>query len=127
VVSLGSENVWAVGVGGLPTASLAEHWDGSSWHVVSTPNREKFDELAGVAATPSGLLRAVGLFQPPTGGYQTLTQRYDGKAWSLTNSPSPQHGDQLEAVAATDSDVWAVGVDAADPDGAGKALILHHC
>ena len=39
VAAVSSNDVWAVGfwVDGLQRRTLAEHWDGTSWTVVSTP------------------------------------------------------------------------------------------
>jgi hypothetical protein len=51
VVSFGPANAWAVGKG-RNGAALAEHWNGSSWSVVASPNVGGSDNLLnGVSAT----------------------------------------------------------------------------
>ena len=41
--------------------TLSEHWDGSSWSVVSSPNNNNSNNrLHGITVTPDGTLWAVG-------------------------------------------------------------------
>src|SRR5205807_2145392 len=41
--------------------TLSEHWDGSSWSFVSTPNNNNSNNrLHGITVTPNGTLWAVG-------------------------------------------------------------------
>ncbi len=69
VTSISESSIWAVGNynAGPYTMSLrtlAEHWNGSSWSIVSTPNpaRKKgdYDSLQGVAAVSESDVWAVG-------------------------------------------------------------------
>ena len=60
-------NVWAVGQffqnSQSRSRTLTELWNGSSWSVVSSPNRgPSHNFLNAVTATPSGTLWAVGAF-----------------------------------------------------------------
>jgi hypothetical protein len=63
VAALSHADVWAVGQTstlGAPQ-TLAEHWDGRAWTVVSTPNPDPTDLLSGAAGSGVGLpLWAVG-------------------------------------------------------------------
>ena len=65
VLALGPNNVWAVGSTYDPVVvdykTLTEHWDGSSWTVVSSPNPGPiYDQLFGVAGFEGGAVWAVG-------------------------------------------------------------------
>jgi hypothetical protein len=88
---------------------LFEHWDGTSWTALSTP-----DDLAtifGISAGSSKDVWAVG-DQGITSG--TLIEHWDGTGWTLVPSPSPglNNGgmDHLNSVVAlAPSDVWVVG------------------
>ncbi len=115
VVAVSATDVWAVGQAG--TSTLAEHWDGSTWAVVATPNPAVTgaaqNALLGVAAVSSSDVWAVGY--SIADGYATLTLHWDGSTWSVVPSPNPSSrdfiaGPILTAVAAISStDVWAVG------------------
>ena len=66
-VALANGNVWAVGQffqnSQSRSRTLTELWNGSSWSVVSSPNRgPSHNFLNAVTATPSGTLWAVGAF-----------------------------------------------------------------
>jgi hypothetical protein len=62
VVALGAGNVWAVG--GAATSSttrtLVEHWNGTSWTIVSSPPSGTDAELLGASGRRGGPLFAVG-------------------------------------------------------------------
>ena len=78
-------------------ATGAEHWDGNSWTLVSTPysrNGKTFTESAlnGADALSSNNIWAVGYALPSESrsrvGYETLIERWDGTAWKLVESPN---------------------------------------
>jgi hypothetical protein len=52
VAAISASNVWAVGYYfvGVNTVTLIEHWDGTSWSVVPSPNVGTGDLLNGVYA-----------------------------------------------------------------------------
>ena len=66
----------ALSCGPLRTLTLTEHWNGTTWSVIPSPNPStSLNFLAGVAATPrSGLTWAVGTFYNDSGSSQTLTE-----------------------------------------------------
>ena len=106
--------MWAVGYyynGGI-YQTLVEHWNGTSWSVVSSPNPGTDDNyLSGVAAVSANDVWAVGYYDNGSGASQTLVEHWNGTAWSVV--PSPNAGtsyNYLNGVAAVSaSDVWAVG------------------
>lgn len=121
VAAIAADDVWAVG--GTYDAStqvgdtLAEHWNGTSWSIVPTPNpnpvtHPPFAELDSVAATASNDVWAVGAYYNNYGAQATLIEHYDGTSWSIIPSPNMSlTGDELYSVAAiSKSDAWAVGI-----------------
>src|SRR5215472_8907806 len=80
---------------GKPTGTLAERWNGHTWHIQATPNPPGHHAklLAGVACTSRSSCMAVGNeFDPATGeGLGTLAERWDGRTWRIvpTFKPAP--------------------------------------
>ena len=130
VAAISSGDVWSVGsLCGPGTArTLAIHWDGNGWSVVTSPNHAPLDdsELLSVSARSSDDVWAVGDYQVAFQyQWETLIEHWDGSAWSIVPSPNP-NGSQsthLTGVAATASnDVWAVG----HSDDGAKPLTEHY-
>ena len=90
--ALSPANVWAVGTGpGVPTGGFSahptaviEHWDGTSWTVVPSPNPnpQGNNGLGAVAAVSASDVWAVGrqLLGP-------FTEHWNGKSWSIVATP----------------------------------------
>jgi hypothetical protein len=116
VVVVSDNDVWAVGQYladfGFPQ-TLIEHWNGSTWSIVPSPNAGDGGELKAVTAVSANDVWAVGNSLGPGNGVQkTLVEHWDGAAWSVVPSPSPDMftDDALLSVAARSSrEVWAVG------------------
>jgi hypothetical protein len=105
--------------------TLVEHWDGTAWTVVPSPNvAGRNNQLNAVRAKSATDVWAVGE-SFVTGSDRTLILHWDGNAWAQVASPSPGTiGTVLEAVAGTSStDAWAVG--ASFTAGAEQTLTLH--
>jgi len=125
IAALSTNDVWAVGIFDQFTQSgyktLAEHWDGAKWKLVQTPNTSQLNNvLAGVAATGTNDVWAVGYQSPASGPYSTLIEHWNGKAWKIV--PSGTFTGLLTSVAAVaPDDAWAVG----STDYVGSGLILH--
>ena len=119
-------DVWAVGSSIRSTTdgvsqyrTLIEHFNGTSWSVVPSPNVGTMsNELTGVAARSATDVWAVGYrlqifgFTPTA---QTLWLHYNGTSWSVVPSPNVA-GDNLLAGVITpagSSDAWAWGGSAA--------------
>ena len=127
-VSAASANdVWAVGashnVSG-PTRTLIEHWDGTQWSIVPSPNPDsQLNELHGVTALSARNAWAVGY----RGGtknetpLETLILHWDGSGWRQLPSPNIAGGvNQLSGITAiAANDIWAVG------SAAGAPLSIH--
>jgi len=114
-VSVASPNdVWAVGSkqGTGDQQTLTEHWDGTAWRVIPSPNAgDRTNYLAGVAAVSTRDVWAVGYYYDAD-RVLVLTEHWDGKSWSLIQGANPAVGmNTLTAVSATSAtDVWAVGM-----------------
>ncbi len=134
-----ANDVWAVGFSPHPSGTplyirqtLIEHWNGSSWSVVPSPNPagKTYVVLNGVAAISANDIWAVGHSGDPSSiPLQTLTEHWNGSSWSIIPSPSPgtYNGNVLTAVAAVSAnDVWAVGWYQSGSTGQeGGALTMH--
>ncbi len=131
VADTSASNAWAVGsyTNGGTDFTLIEHWDGSTWSQVPSPNpggaATNQTNLYGVEATSPSDAWAVGYYDDGT-SYRTLTAHWNGNAWTHVSSPSPAGagGSFLTGVAATSpSNAWAVGY--YGTGGALRTLIEH--
>jgi hypothetical protein len=103
-----SDDAWAVGYQGTEVpflnAPLVQHWDGTAWSVVPSPQPEggssALTEVSALSATDAWAV-----------GYDSegpLIQHWDGTAWTAVNAPGS--GYNLDGVTAISSgDAWAVG------------------
>lgn len=109
-------NVWAVGSFNSSNKlekTLIEHWDGSKWKVIPSPNPSgaKNSDLNSVSAASPTSIWAVGEYDSAT-SFQTkpLILHWDGQHWTRQNNPAPGIFDFLDAVTATSGgEAWAVG------------------
>jgi hypothetical protein len=114
VTTEGPNDAWAVGqqLGSAgPDQVLVEHWDGSSWSVVSTPAVSGGTAmLNGVAASGSDVW-AVGQVDSPDGGGRPLAEVFDGTSWQIASLPASAGSNwtSLWGVASSPGGVWAVG------------------
>jgi hypothetical protein len=117
---ISARDIWVVGTTGAATyRALAEHWNGSKWTIVPTPNafngRTRNNNLYAVSGSSSRNVWAVGWYQSgPIGiDHSTLAEHWDGIRWHVQPSPDGPRatGDsQLFAVAALSrTSAWAVG------------------
>jgi hypothetical protein len=112
VVAIGPNDVWAVGHAfepSIPSMSrpLTEHWDGSAWRIVRSPDTGRFnsDELAAVTAISTGDVWGIGNYVDD--GEKTLAEHWDGASWSIV--PAPPSFSMNDVAAVATADVWAVG------------------
>jgi hypothetical protein len=69
--------------------NVAEAWNGTSWHLVRTPNPgSTSNELRGVSCVSPSSCMAVGDFTG-IGNEMTLAESWDGTTWSLVKTPHP--------------------------------------
>jgi hypothetical protein len=139
VAVVSANDVWAVGFSPHPSGTplyirqtLIEHWNGSNWSVIPSPNPagKTWVVLNGVTAISANDVWAVGHSGDPSSiPLQTLTMHWNGTSWSIIPSPSPgtYNGNVLNAVdGVSANDVWAVGWYQSGPTGQeGGALTMH--
>jgi hypothetical protein len=114
VAAASVNDIWTVGEvfsANFVGTTLAEHWDGSTWNTVPTPNAgQSFNTLNAVTAVSNSNVWAVG-----GSDLGPLIEHWNGAAWSMVSSPSLPSGGaspSLTGVAATAAnDIWAVGFD----------------
>lgn len=118
VTAISASDIWAAGFYYNNNASpqtLTEHWNVSSWSVVSSPNvPASFEDiLFAVDALSASNIWAVGYYTSgSTGLQQTLTEHWNGTSWSIVASANKgAHNNNLFAVSGISrtGEVWAVG------------------
>jgi hypothetical protein len=123
-------NVWAVGYHNTSSnvdQTLIEHWNGTSWKVVPTPDPSGPDldqELTGVSGSSASDAWAVGFYY--TGGLdKSMILHWNGSSWKQVTSPNPgSQGTFLFGVRSTSAtNAWAVG--SSYNGTADKTLIVH--
>jgi hypothetical protein len=116
VTSIGPDDVWAVGsmtrIGDTRSLVLAEHWDGTRWTAVRTPNGAPLERDAhGVVALAGSNVWLAGVVSDGSTD-RLLTDRWNGVRW--TSVPAPEvPSSSLEIVRDTTGSpttgVWIVG------------------
>ncbi|MEY9863732.1 hypothetical protein ABH935_009385 [Catenulispora sp. GAS73] len=134
VAAVSPTNAWAVGFqnSALPIASnttLIEHWNGSAWSIVPSPNPDtEGDVLTSVTATSADDVWAAGYFTTG-GGNQILPlfEHWNGTAWSVVQVPAVDSSVNFvrSINALSPTNVWAVGYQIDDSSGHSDDLILH--
>jgi hypothetical protein len=97
-----------------PNQTLTEHWNGTAWSVVASPNVEGGDRdfLYAVSCVSSTDCWAAGSYYTAANVQQTLIERWNGTAWSIVNSPNMSTTDfnlLSDVACASASECWAVG------------------
>jgi hypothetical protein len=104
---------------------LTEHWNGTAWSQVPTPNVVRFDErLLAVSPAAANDVWAVGLTKR-TGFAHTdpLAAHYDGRSWTFVPTPAQPGGSRSALFGVANlggNNAWAVG-----HSGDNKALVEH--
>lgn len=119
VAALSVNDVWAVGWAQDPNGpqfvkrTLIQHFNGSTWDIVSSPNRsgDTLSQLYSVTVVSANDAWAVGSSLNGNLPSRTLIQHWNGTQWSIVSSPSPdKQFNELRGVAAVSAnDVWAIG------------------
>ncbi len=103
VLALAPNDVWAVGFSTsvappqeAPTQTLIEHYDGTNWSIVPSPNvgpnsKYQSNRLFGLTANSSTDIYAFGSYFAADGSGQqaTLLMHWDGTQWTIEPSPNP--------------------------------------
>lgn len=144
VLALAPNDVWAVGYStasqtpppgqfDVPTKTLIEHWDGTRWSVVPSPNvgpksQYQSNRLLGVVAVSPTDMWAFGSYFAATGSnvQSTLLLHWNGTSWSLAACPNPTTGAVQTnilwgGVVTGPGDVWIVGA----AEAGIQTLVLH--
>ncbi|WP_242907436.1 hypothetical protein [Actinomadura terrae] len=132
VAAVSSKDVWAVGLQNTnlaleKSATLIEHWNGTAWSIVPSPNAgTEGDRLTGVAAVSANDVWATGYFSTST-DILPLFEHWNGTVWSVVSVPNvPNRFNFVRAIsAASSNDVWAVGSTVDTHSGNTDELILH--
>jgi hypothetical protein len=113
VDAVSASNVWAVGYSSVGAASrtLIEHWNGTAWKIVGSPNASGTggSYLYAVRALSASNVWAVGYDQP---SFTTLVEHWNGLKWQIVASPNPggSQGSWLYGIdASAAGKIWAVG------------------
>lgn len=117
VVAISPNNVWAAGFYTDTTINvvktLVEHWNGSQWSIVSTPNPASYNILYSITAVSANNIWAVGSYELPINGTSSaLVEHWDGSQWSVVSLPQAASSNNvllLSVSALSAKDVWAVG------------------
>jgi hypothetical protein len=115
VDALATADVWAVGSAEDVTRPMIEHWDGVSWHLVSSPAppQNVTYVLQTIRARTAADIWAGGYrFNPTTGGTRhALIEHWNGTSWRVV-PPATQSAPVSEIrgfAPLTGTSVWAVG------------------
>ena len=120
VAAIDADDIWAVGVfnrhqgqgGGSPNLTLTEHWDGTTWSWVPSPNDPSAYESAlhAVGGTGPDDVWAVGSFSYDVeSGPATIALHWNGSKWAEVETPDPYSEDFHSIAAVSPTDVWAAG------------------
>lgn len=133
MVAVSPDDVWAAGYNRTPRAEFTfvsqfEHWNGTRWSTVPSPNSNRPNNFVlGMAAVSANDVWAVGKDLSTNTGLP-LTERWDGTSWQIVASPalpSGAFGSKLNGVVAlSPTDAWAVGEYSAS-DHTIRTLIAH--
>jgi hypothetical protein len=93
---------------------LIEHWDGTAWTLVNSPDLTQ-GTLVGVTALSATSAWAVGGTMRGSQPAQTVIERWNGKSWALV--PSPAAGFLASVTATSARNAWAVGFSPGDATG----------
>jgi hypothetical protein len=89
VAAVASNDAWAVGAQNISSTGVAEplieHWDGTSWSVVSSPKLKQDGTMTAVTAISTNTAWAVGFLDNFSGD---LVEHWDGTSWSVVSSPA---------------------------------------
>jgi hypothetical protein len=125
--AVSASDVWAVGEQQSSAGAfgaLVEHFDGSTWSVVPTPDPgTSGNHLYGIVALAHDDVWAVGQRNDATAPDQELILHWNGSTWSVV--PAANHGTAsaaLYAVTANDDGLWGVG-ETTDPNAGGRPLV----
>lgn len=119
VAAISDSDVWAVGFTETVYPhfkTLTEHWNGTVWSIVPSPNGNKnIGTLDAVVEIASNDVWTVG----------TVIEHWDGATWTLVAKPA--HNGVLSSITAISAnDIWTVGTYYDSQTSTTKALTEHY-
>lgn len=105
--SLASNDVWAVGFyeNGVNYQELAEHWNGSVWSVIPTPNPAvAINQFNSISAFSTSDIWAVGSRSNSYGTsttpipFTSLAEHWNGATWSVVGTPNEAGVNEIAGV-----------------------------
>jgi hypothetical protein len=114
VACASASDCWAVGyylTGNNTPQTLIEHWNGTSWAIIASPNTSatQGNALSAVACASASACWAVGSYNNGNVN-RTLIERWNGTSWAIITSPNNgTMGNGLSGVTCSASECWAVG------------------
>ncbi len=90
-------------VGGYPEQTLAVRWNGATWAVVATPDRDKSEtnSLDSVSCAGPQFCMAVGEYPNTHHSASTLSEMWNGASWTVVPSQDEATGNSLYGVSCT--------------------------
>ncbi len=133
VTVVSASEAWAVGyTAGEPdtytSTTLIEHWTGSAWSVVPSPNPSKdplygANQLDDVRAFAPNDVWAAGWQWTPIGS-APLIERWNGRSWKVSPTPDDEFRELRALDGTSSSDIWAVGDALSISDGY-QSMVMH--
>lgn len=129
VAAASPTDAWAVGVdyNNGNGHTLIEHWNGSSWQLVSPSTTGVLFGVTALSASDAWAMGQGGTFHRT---FSTFIMHWDGTQWQVIPSPNSKLLlNSLASVAAVSaSDIWAVGFSSKDSSiDVYATLIEHYC
>ncbi|MEO8971649.1 MAG: hypothetical protein ABI406_08635 [Ktedonobacteraceae bacterium] len=121
---LSSSDIWAVGQAyktphSTTSQALTEHWDGTQWSIVASPDLHASRSLIAISAVSTSDIWAVGFT-----GTRTLIEHWNGSHWNIIHTPGEGTYARLSSVSAlAANNIWAVGY--TNTTGGYKTLVEH--
>jgi len=119
VEALSPTDVWVGGTNG--TGPLLEHFNGTSWQVMSTPSSFSGAGVLAMTAKSDSDVWIFSVHNPLT--QAVLLANWNGSSWTTSPSPIPADSSvSIGSAASSPSHVWLFGTD----DTTGEPMILSH-
>lgn len=112
VSATGPDDVWAVGWNNNVGGTIALHWDGKNWGLITTPNdpRSKNNQFEDVVAVSQNDVWAVGfVYAALDGNHWALMEHWNGQRWRIVRTPTRREAEAQAVNANSGRTVWAVG------------------
>ena len=119
VEALSPTDVWVGGTNG--TGPLLEHFNGTSWQVMTTPSSFAGAGVFAIAARSDSDVWIFSVHDPLT--QAVLLANWNGSSWTTSPSPIPADSSvSIGSAASSPSHVWLFGTD----ETTGEPMILSH-